>query len=116
MRALRTAEARRLSADESDWNLVGVGQTPLVTRTRGEAGNGSRTMEAVVPEEVELFDNASTESPISEGSIETPGDKDPSAGGVPEKKPTHTRVIIEVAQLEQAFKNSNVLNVKENLT
>ncbi len=108
VRTLPTAEARRLSADESDWNLVGGGRTQL-TRTRG-GGNGSTTTESVVvPEEVEMLDNASTRSPISEGSTETPGD-DLSTGEVsttapvPEKKPTHTRLIIEVAQLEQAFK------------
>jgi hypothetical protein len=96
---LSRCEKRRLSLEEEDWRLT-VGQVTL-TRTRGGGLGRPDLRNAAMKREVIAIDadaNSSTES--VEEATEADPEEDAKA-----PKPEHTRVIVEVAQLEEAFKN-----------
>jgi hypothetical protein len=113
MHPLPSAEAKRLSSSENDWNLVGGSR--ILSRTRGGSGVLGQQANAEiarmesddVPEVVETNDSSVATTPTREGS-ETGGEDSSAVTAesppVAATKPTHTRVILEVAQLEQAFK------------
>jgi hypothetical protein len=95
-------ELRRLTPIE-DWNLV-TGVSSTTTRTRGSSiilgSNEHHDVSEVVAAD---HDSTSTVSQLtSEVSIEATSNATP---GVLAKKPTHSRVILEVSQLQQAFAN-----------
>jgi hypothetical protein len=109
---LLSGEFRRLSADESDWNLVGT--TGGMSASAAGRTRGSRRSEAVaatrrclVPESValqegmeELTTLTSSPSTINTSSTEEVEEE----AELPTQKPAHSRVILEVSQLEEAFK------------
>jgi hypothetical protein len=104
---LTKGESRRLSVGEHGWNLA-VGFTEKRARTRG-GGNGrlnrGRHADAICiddsPAVVLEVDESSTES--SE-EVREEGSADEESVVVPAKKPPHARVMLEVSQLEEAFK------------
>jgi hypothetical protein len=103
---LATAEARRLSADQSDWNLPG-GTGFAASRTRG-GGHGKpnlqrRTIVIGVSEGAEDDCTTTATSEALETEEDSIEEETPTAVTTP-KKPPHTRVILEVAQLQEAFR------------
>jgi hypothetical protein len=90
-------ELRRLAAPESDWNFpAGV----VGRRTRGPKD---------VPETIDVAECTVTTSEESQLTGATEGSNAAESPCSPvmvfTKKPTHSRVLLEVSQLEQAFAN-----------
>ena len=109
MSLLTRGEQRRLAPDDTDWSLGHVASP--ITRTRG-GGSGRPNLVRVAacndflfPEVVEE-DVTESATGMNDNSIGSESDgeslQEPAA---PTSKPTHTRVILEVSQLEQAFQN-----------
>jgi hypothetical protein len=110
---LSKGEQRRLSADKSDWKLVG-GNAPTRTRTRG-GGKGRPNLERFTVNSpgvvvVDNNDEMSEESQLTNGSgdplvLELSEDEETTTPAVVvKKKPPHARVMLEVSQLEEVFR------------
>jgi hypothetical protein len=89
--ASKSGELKRLAHLEDDWNLGAVVEQSGRTRARG---GGDPNNSCVVPESVVAV------SPTGDEDSES-SDEETVAALV--KKPSHSRVILEVSQLEQAF-------------
>ena len=103
-------EQRRLASDEADWNLT---RGLATTRTRG-GGSGRPDYERMAQKKFMLEDTGGVEETstivdfveevVEDASLED--DASTAANVTPTTaKPMHTRVILEVSQLEQAFRN-----------
>jgi hypothetical protein len=108
---LSKLERRRLSPEEDDWNLV-RGSSSTLSRTRGNGqgrpnlDQGGREPDFVDVADASTNDGTTTSSLTQDEEEEAAPAIDASAGAiVVAKKPTHTRVILEVAHLEEAFQN-----------
>jgi hypothetical protein len=88
----KAGELRRLAFDESDWNF------DRVRRSRGGDADGA-IIEAV-PESVVLADEQDAMDILASEEDDTVAET--VAPPLP-TKPTHSRVILEVSQLQQAF-------------
>jgi hypothetical protein len=117
MSALPRCERRRLGLEEPDWKLhhgsISEGDGTTRRTTRG-GGNGRPVLERVshghhVPETVVLdSDTTGGDDPSSMTSVadnESSENGTPPAAATAKKKPINSRVIVEVGQLERAFKN-----------
>jgi hypothetical protein len=101
-------EARRLASKEDNWNLV-TG-TSSSTRTRG-GGNGRPNIdfararnERIGITEVGLDDASTVEEPLTEPSLQAESSASSTDGTESKKtKPTHSRVIVDVSQLDEVF-------------
>lgn len=101
---------------EADWNLVrDVG---LTTRTRG-GGNGRPDFEMVARRKDPSLDVVFSAADKDEATESSEGQDDESAASAPTAtptaKPTHTRVILEVSQLEQVFQKFPCPDCGDNL-
>jgi hypothetical protein len=102
-------EQRRLSSDEPDWNLDGG----VLRRTRGRGKGSSSTQSSeVASEEESKVDSGTGEETVSAVTEHVESEDDEAQGTTStartrsgNDKPTHTRIILEVVQLEEAFKN-----------
>jgi hypothetical protein len=97
-------ERRRLALNELDWNLTGrKNSNTVLTRTRG-GGHGRPDIASTVARNAitigEVLEEGKEEPAADELS---PSSSDELEEDVTEPKPTHSRVIVEVAMLEQAF-------------
>jgi hypothetical protein len=111
--SLPRCERRRLGLEEDDWKL-NVGSSVTLSRTRG-GGNGRPDLERTIknrvgpicvdePEVVVVVDP--TEDLVSDEEGDEDDDSTATASTVSEPtKPKHTRVIVEVSMLQQAFAN-----------
>ena len=93
-------ESKRLAPDEANWQLQ-RGDVVL-TQTRG-GGNGCPDFERAIKRRTEFQIEPRVANPLlnyddsdNGASVEAP---------TPTSKPSHTRVILKVSQLEQAFRN-----------
>jgi hypothetical protein len=100
---LPRCEARRLGLQEADWNIAGKG--PTRSRTRG-GGNGRPSLHRESLGHVEtVVLSDTTESEDAAEDQESAGEEEETGTVVPKAKPTHSRVIVEVAHLHRAFAN-----------
>jgi hypothetical protein len=90
-RAQLGAQLKKLASAEEDWNLAGGLQSEVATtRTRGGAPDESS---------VAADDEADDLSESEDGDEEASSEEE----SVSPKKPPHTRVVLEVSQLQKAF-------------
>ena len=105
---LTRGEQRRLGSDDPAWNLVQGTTSITTTRTRG-GGTGRPNYEKVAARNDFLFDAMEsvmeTNDNGAEPDSESDGESSQESSIAPTSKPTHTRVVLEVSQLEQAFRN-----------
>jgi hypothetical protein len=100
----KRGELRRLAAShEGDWTHCATGDGPRSSR---RARGGGENDIILVPEAVNNATMGSEVAITSSSSGEESTDDDTAvAPANPKKKPTHSRVMVEVSQLEQAFAN-----------
>jgi hypothetical protein len=109
-RAKSKGELRRLAGAEADWNL---GHGILSTRTRlssispDDLLQERESVRPVVPEIVDVVDNdRSEDSQLTvDPSVDDRSTAQETLTPVFAKKPAHSRVLLEVSQLQQAFEH-----------
>jgi hypothetical protein len=117
---LSRCEQRRLSLEEDDWRLS-VG-TAALTRTRGGGVGRPDLKNAAMKRCVIGIDSDSSSSPAAttRSEEEVPLSSPESVEVEPEdaktSKPSHTRVLVEVSQLEEAFKSRPCPDCGKDLT
>jgi hypothetical protein len=104
---LGKGECRRLTSQEDDWHLPGRQEgAATLTRTRG-GGFGKPNLLRRQQEESIDVDDPPTEDAVAvaEDIEEEEEEEEEEENATTRKpmKPTHSRVLIEVSQLEQAF-------------
>jgi hypothetical protein len=105
---LPRCERKRLGFEEPDWKGLPSGRTTR-SRTRG-GGEGRPNLEKaslghVAKEVVVVLESTSGSDGDDESFGGEEGEPTATAVVVAKKKPTHSRVILEVAHLERAFQN-----------
>jgi hypothetical protein len=95
---------KKLLSTDNDWNLARAPSAGRTSRTRG-AGNGRPNFELLRKKKlISCNDNVvDLSGPVAGEATGVVGTE--AAGGPPKKKvkPSHTRVLLEVKQLEDAF-------------